>query len=203
LANAVEARVPGDIPVPNSADFDGKSRYSMALVVVNYPTISERDYIWIQGIRAEHDIYYEIVSPHFTLVFPCSITDEAGFVAHIERRAKRVKRIHFVLRCALVVKDCLSRYTHVFLIPDDGFSGTVRLHDRLYTGLLASELRLDIPFLPHIGVGSAVTPGACKDLAQDLNEGNFSIEGTIDSLDITSFDGKSMKTIERIRLGQD
>jgi hypothetical protein len=175
----------------------------MALVVVNYPTISERDYAWIQAVRAEHDIYHEIVSPHFTLVFPCSITDEVGFVGHIKRCTGGAKRIGFALRCALVVKDCLSDYTHVFLIPDDGFSDIVRLHDRLYTGILASELRLDIPFLPHISIGSAITPEACKVLADNLNGGNLSIEGTIDTLDMASFDGKATKTIERLRLGQD
>ena len=175
----------------------------MALVVVNYPGISEPDYAWIQAIRAEHDIYHEMVSPHFTFVFPCSITDEAGFVGHVKRCTRGVKTIRFVLKCALVVKDCLSKYTHVFLIPDDGFSDIVRLRDRLYTGLLASELRLDIPFLPHIGIGSALSPEACKDLADNLNQGSFSVEGRIDTLDIASFDGEAMRTIERIQLGQD
>jgi hypothetical protein len=171
----------------------------MALVVVNYPSISEHDYNWIQAIRAEHDIYYEIVSPHFTFVFPCSITDEAEFVRHIKQRINGVKKIRFVSRCALVVKDPVSEYTHVFLIPDDGFSDIVKLHDRLYTGLLASELRLDIPFLPHIGIGSAITPEAFKSLVNELNRSNFSIKGTIDTLDIASFDGKEIKTIERIQ----
>lgn len=178
----------------------GKKRYAKALVVVNYPSISEHDYNWIQAIRAEHDIYYEIVSPHFTFVFPCSITAEAGFVGHIKQRTKGVKKIRFVSRCALVVKDRVSKHTHVFLIPDEGFSDIVRLHDRLYTGLLTSELRLDIPFLPHIGIGSAIAPEACKSLADDLNVNDFSIKGTIDTLDIASFDGKEMKTIERIQL---
>lgn len=172
----------------------------MALVVVNYPSIAEHDYNWIQAIRAEHDIYYEIISPHFTFVFPCSITDEIRFVRHIKQHLNGVKKIRFVSRCALVVKDRVSEYTHVFLIPDDGFSDIVRLHDRLYTGLLASELRLDIPFLPHIGIGNGVNPQACKTLADNLNRTGFSIEGTIDTLDIASFDGKEMKTIERIQL---
>ena len=172
----------------------------MALVVVNYPSISEHDYNWIQTIRAEHDIYYEIVSPHFTFVFPCSITDEAGFIRHIKQRTKGVKKIRFVSSCALVVKDRISEHTYVFLIPDDGFSDIVRLHDRLYTGLLASELRLDIPFLPHIGIGNGVNPQVCKTLADNLNKTGFSIKGTIDTLDIASFDGKEMKTIERIQL---
>lgn len=174
----------------------------MALVVVNYPTISEYDYNWIQAIRAEHDVYYGIVSPHFTLVFPCSIADEAGLIGHIIQRTKGVKKIPFVSRCALVVNDRISEYTHVFLIPDNGLSDIVKLHDRLYTGLLASELRLDIPFLPHIGIGNAIDPQACKNLADDLNRRDFHIRGTIDTLDIASFDGKVIKTIRHIQLEQ-
>jgi hypothetical protein len=54
----------------------------MALVVVDYASISEHDYSWIQTIRAEHDMYYEIVAPHFTFVFPCSITDQAWFIGY-------------------------------------------------------------------------------------------------------------------------
>ncbi len=172
----------------------------MALVVVNYPSISEHDYNWIQAIRAQHDVYYKIVSPHFTLVFPCSITGEAGFIRHIKQMTKGVKKIPFVSRCALVVKDHVSEYTHVFLIPDNGFSDIVKLHDRLYTGLLASELRLDIPFLPHIGIANAIDPQACKNLADDLNRRDFHIGGTIDILDIASFDGKEIKTIRHIQL---
>jgi hypothetical protein len=172
----------------------------MLLVVVNYPSISEHDYNWIQAIRAEHDIYYEIAPPHFTFVFPCSIKDDAAFVGHIKQCTKGVKKIHFVSRCAIMVKDRLSEYTHVLLIPDDGFSDIVRLHDRLYTGLLASKLLLDIPFLPHIGIGSAIAPEACKNLADDLNRSNFSIKGTIDTLNIASFNGKGLKTIDCIQL---
>jgi len=172
----------------------------MELAVVSYPHISEHDYDWIQAVRADHDIHYEIIPPHFTIVFPYSARDEAGFVGHIKQCTKGVKKISFVSRCALVVKDLVSEYTYVFLIPDDGFSDIVRLHDRLYTGLLASQLRLDIPFLPHIGIGNAINPQACKSLADDLNRSKFSITGTIDTLDILSFDGKEIKTIERSQL---
>lgn len=172
----------------------------MELVVVSYPHISERDYDWIQAVRAEHDIYYEIIPPHFTFVFPCSTTDAVEFVGHIKQYTTGVKQIRFVSRCALVVKDLVSKYTYVFLCPDDGFSDIVRLHDRLYTGMLASQLRLDIPFIPHIGIGNALTPEVCKSLVDDLNRNNFSIKGTIDTLDIVSFHGKEIKTIERIQL---
>jgi hypothetical protein len=36
---------------------------------------------------------------------------------------------------------------YVFSVPDEGFSAVSILHDRLYTGILAPFLRLDIPSL--------------------------------------------------------
>jgi hypothetical protein len=43
----------------------------MALAVINYPTISEKDFQWIQSIREKYDkLFYYVVKPHFTLVFP-------------------------------------------------------------------------------------------------------------------------------------
>lgn len=56
----------------------------------------------------------------------------------------------------------------VLLVQDEGFSEVVRLHDKLYTVILALELRLDIPFYPHIGIGSSTDVLACKRLADDL-----------------------------------
>jgi 2'-5' RNA ligase len=173
----------------------------MALIVSSYPNISKDDYDWIQRIRAQHDIlYYRIVAPHFTLVFPCSIADRQRFMRHIDMRTKGVQKIPFVSRCTVVVKDQLSKYTDVFLVPDEGFSKIVKLHDRLYTGLLSSELRLDIPFVPHIGIGNSPDPMVCKRLADDLNRKGFSIRGTIDTLDIAFSDGKEVKTIRHISL---
>jgi hypothetical protein len=172
----------------------------VALVVVSYPSIPEHDYNWIQAIRVQHDVYYKIIRPHFTFVFPSSVTDETQFVRHIKETTEGVREIPFLSGCALVVKDQIIEYTHVFLIPDNGFSEIVKLHDRLYTGLLACELRLDIPFLPHIGIANAIDPQACKNLADDLNGRDFHIGGVIDTLDVALFDGKGIKTISRIHL---
>jgi len=42
----------------------------MPLLVIGYPTISEKDYNWIKDIRKEHDeLYFNVVKPHFTIVF--------------------------------------------------------------------------------------------------------------------------------------
>ena len=105
----------------------------MSLVVVNYPAVSREEFDFIQSIRAEHDeLYYEVVDPHFTFVFPVFGLHRERFLAHVGERARGVERIPFVCRCATVVKDATNGYTHVFLVPDEGHSEIAKLHDRLY-----------------------------------------------------------------------
>lgn len=172
----------------------------MALVVVSYPNISLDDLSLIQSVRAEHDRYYRVIAPHFTFVFPVYGIEQSAFVEHVKRQAEGVRKIPFVVRCAMVVMESGAAITHVFLVPDEGYSDIVKLHDRLYRSMLAPELRLDIAFIPHIGVGNATDPQACKDLADDLNQREPAIRGTVDSLDVASYEGDGVTTIERIEL---
>ena len=76
----------------------------------------------------------------------------------------------------------------------------VKLHDRLYTGPLAAELRLDIPFIPHLTVGNAAEAQACKRLADDLNARGVSIHGDINALDVARYEGGRVESIGRIEL---
>ncbi len=174
----------------------------MSLVVVNYPAVSREDLDWMQSIRAEHDeLYYGVADPHFTFVFPVFGFDRERFLEHLRERARGVERIPFACRCATVVKDATNEYTHVFLVPDEGHSAIVRLHDRLYGGPLAPHLRLDIPFIPHIAVANATDPKVCKALADGLNREGFEIAGSVDALDAASYEDDRLTTIERVPLG--
>ena len=163
------------------------------LVVLSYPKLSQKDYDWIQRVRAVHDMYHGLVEPHITFVFP-SRMDESTFVKHVKQLASGMKEFGIVARCALTVKDTYGRYSQVFLIPDEGFSSIVRIHDRLYTGILAPELRLDIPFYPHIGIGNSTDVHECKRLADELNSTNFEIEGIVDALDIAELQSERVPT---------
>ncbi|CAA9381916.1 MAG: hypothetical protein AVDCRST_MAG03-12 [uncultured Rubrobacteraceae bacterium] len=174
----------------------------MALVVVNYPTVSRDDYDWMQSIRAEHDeLYYGVADPHFTFVFPVFGFDREPFLEHVRERARGVEEIPFACRCATVVKDATNEYTHVFLVPDEGHSGIVKLHDRLYGGPLSPHLRLDIPFIPHVAVANSTDATACKRLADGLNREGFEVEGSVDALDAASYEHNRVTTIERVPLG--
>jgi 2'-5' RNA ligase len=172
----------------------------MALLVLAYPKISNDDFLWIQSVRDVHDeLYAKVVAPHFTLVFPVAI-EPASLIDHVKQVVKSRSGFAFTIKCAVLEKDAFNEYTHVFLAPDQGYSDLVKLHDRLYTGILENELRLDISFIPHIGIANSVKPETCKKLADQINEKNLAISGSIDKLDVVLYAGDSVKTIERIEL---
>lgn len=174
-----------------------------SLVVVNYPTISVEDFDWIQRVRKQHDqIYWEVVDPHFTLVFPVYSLEEKALIHHVELVVKEIEAFNFVLRCAVLGDDAFSDFTHVFLVPDEGYSRIVKLHDRLYTDILADELRLDIPFIPHIGIANAHNAKLCKQLVDELNAKSFEIKGKVEKLDVIWYEDNRVGTIEQIPLVQ-
>lgn len=174
----------------------------MALVVVAYPDITQESRDWIDAIRARHDeLYYRVIEPHFALLFPVHNIPAEDLVQHVRTHCSEFDVIHFELRCAICISDAFSDYIHVFLVPDTGFASVARLHDALYTGILAHELRLDIPFIPHIGVANSREPAKTKKLVDELNATPFSIQGTISTLDVASYTDNRVATIERVSLG--
>lgn len=173
----------------------------MSLVVIAYPKISQADFDWVQSVRKEEDkLNYTVVEPHFTFVFPVSNADEQEFIKHVLAITKDIKAITFTLNKTKVVKDSFNEYWHTFLVPSEGYDEIVKLHDLLYTDLLQKELRLDIPFVPHVGIGSDEDPAKMKQLEEELKAKGLNISGIVDELAIASFDGKSVKTISTIQL---
>jgi hypothetical protein len=173
----------------------------MSLAIVNYPTLSPDDYSWIQSVRAEHDrLYYHVIEPHISLVFPTDMIVESVLLDHARRHAAAHPAFEAVFRCAVLGDLDFQDHAHAFLVPDEGFSKIVHLHDKLYTGPLAPELRLDLPFLPHIGIANTPTPKACKSVVDRLNAMQFVIRARIESFHVIGFDGKQVWTIDRFPL---
>lgn len=173
----------------------------MALLVIAYPLIEEKDYNWIQTFRAKNDErFFNIVEPHFTLVFPVVNIQEKEFISHVQKAAKKIKEFFFVLRCAQIVKDSFSDFTDVFLIPEEGYRIFVKLHDSLYTSILEKELRLDIPFIPHLGIANNLDAKKCKQLADEINSKGIEIVGAISKLSVISYKNDQVELIKDIYL---
>ena len=171
----------------------------MALAVINYPTLFDDDFDWIQSVRREHDrLYYDVVDPHVSLVFPLDGVEPSTLIGHVRGQARLTAPFEVVFRCAILGDPDFEDHAHAFLVPDEGFSDIVRLHDRLYTGPLADFLRLDLPFLPHVGIANTPQPKKCKEIVDALNAENVEIRGRIEGLDVVEYEGKSVQKIEHV-----
>jgi hypothetical protein len=159
--------------------------------VVAYPKLTKHDAAWIDSFRAEYDKkHHPLIDPHFTLIFPTdkNISPES-LRKHVEDNA--TSSFEAVCRCAQVVDNPFIKKWHIFLVPDEGYSLIVKLRDRLYTGELEDELRLDIQFIPHIGIATLDTARECNALADGLNSNylgsyRLAVRTWIDHLDICS-----------------
>ncbi len=173
----------------------------MSLLVIAYPELKKKDHDWIQDLRNKYDVlYYDVVKPHFTFVFPVFTLKKKELISEIKEKSKGLKEIEFCLRSAVLNKDSFNDYWHVFLVPDEGFSNIIKIHDKFYSGKLKDELFLAIQFTPHLGVGNSTNANECKKLVDELNKKNFEIHGRIKNLTIVNYEDKKVEDIETFEL---
>ncbi|HVP35440.1 MAG TPA: 2'-5' RNA ligase family protein [Terriglobales bacterium] len=173
----------------------------MALLVLAYPDIKKSDYQRIQEFRKEHDFNCDLLEPHFTLVFPVDRGWESGsFITEISKQVQGVQAIKFCLRCAVLNKDVFSEYYFTLLVPDEGHSKIVKLHDKLYADKLFPHRSLLANFTPHITVGNSKDSLKCLEMIESWNKKEFAIEGCIAVLDVAKYENDAVQTIKRIPL---
>jgi 2'-5' RNA ligase len=86
------------------------------------------------------------------------------------------------------------------LVPDEGYSNIIKLHDKLYSGSFQDYQRLDIDFVPHIGIANSKDKFRCKQMVEEWNEKDFSIKGTISHLTIATYDQERITHLKKIEL---
>lgn len=173
----------------------------MAHLVIAYPKISQANYEWIQNYRKQNDQrYFTLIEPHFTIVFAVTNFSPEQFVEEIKKQAAGVKKFDFELKIATVNRDISDNFYHEFLVPNKGYSDVVKLHDRLYSETLANHLRLDVDFIPHIGIGNSNDGAEVKKRVDEINRAGIDIEGLINSLSIIEYSGDAVRAIETIEL---
>ena len=173
----------------------------MANLLISYPTISDVDYDWIQNIRTNHDpFYFSVVKPHITLIFGTNKLNKQQLLKHVQKELQGFQKIVINFNSALVVEDDSKSFFHTFLIPSEGYDQISKLHDLLYQGEMASELRLDIPFIPHIGIGTSENEQDMNTLAGQINKKTVSIQGFLDTLTLVQFDGSKLEDLSKISL---
>jgi len=148
-------------------------------LVVAYPIFSSTtDYEWIQHYRSRHDTHHTLIQPHFTIIFPIPAHDisQSEFIQQVKQQLdtyKTMQQYHHKhhqhqhkqhssssvidvhINVATLNFDSISKtHYHEFLVPDQGYSQLVKLHDTLYNlPLLITHRRYDLPYIPHITIG--------------------------------------------------
>ncbi len=174
----------------------------MNLHVIAYPELAMADHELIQQSRKEYNSLYNVIAPHFTIVFSVPDMPTEDFVAEIKKQANGIMIIPFCLRCAVINKDSFSNNYDAFLVPDEGFSKIVKLHDRLYSDKLSVYHRIDISYMPHTSIANNADVTIIKKIVDEWNEKEFVIKGRISSLDIINYENRVVTTIEKIKLGR-
>lgn len=176
----------------------------MALLALIYPELKAKDYEWIQSLREKYDQDdFNVIGPHFTLVFPVDGVAHEAFVEHVRTISRRSTAFTFEVRCAIVVLNKWNEQWYLFLAPDKGYSRFVQLHTDLYTGPLADKARFDEPYIPHITIGKFDALERCRDIADALNAKHIRIDGSVKTIDIVDYTGGTTTAVDRFELRPD
>ncbi len=172
----------------------------MSLLAIAYPELSGDDFRSIENFRKQYDKQFQLVKPHFTLVFLVHDFSIPEFSTELKKQLEGVKSFSFCLRSAVINKDAFTEIYHVLLVPEEGFDDILQLHDKLYSARLASHHRQEIDFIPHVTIGSSPNKMLAPKMADEWNAKNFSISGVISSIDLVKFNNEQVTTLEKIKL---
>jgi 2'-5' RNA ligase len=103
----------------------------------------------IHELRKKYDPLHNLIPPHITLVFPCksNITTEE-LTLHMKQVLAGEKP--FSIKLTGITGEGNS---YLFLNVKEGNDRIIRLHDKLYSGMLKEFLYRKVIYHPHLTVG--------------------------------------------------
>lgn len=139
----------------------------------------------------------DVVPAHFTLVFGSAEADAEAYGAHVAAVAAQQPAVDFCCRCAMLDADHRSGEGLVTLVPDEGYAALTRLHAVLHRGPFAPLRRLDLPFVPHVTVGSAADRALALGWADALNARPLQLAGRIEALAVAQWQDGVLAVLAR------
>lgn len=165
----------------------------------------------INKLRSRYDPYHNLIGPHITLIFP---TPESVGIQELRNHVKRVisKQTPFDIHFFGLEKS----WDHwLNILVKDGNRELVDLHDELYSGVMASFLRKDLPFMPHVGLGlftqgeySVFNPeafelndGQYRKALKEAESMNFNFWERVEGFELISLNNEGTKIEDREEFG--
>ena len=150
----------------------------MIYALVHYPGI---DTVRINQLRKEYDPEAGLIEPHVTIVFPLpDSVGEQALVSHIDRVLSGWRPFPIRLKGLMQSAD-----NYLFLLLAEGSTDMTRLHDQLYTAVLAPYLRADLAFVPHVTLGAfGEKADGFRRALSEAERLNLDYESVVDRLDL-------------------
>ena len=164
----------------------------MVYALVHYPSIDTQQ---IDELRRKYDPQVDLIAPHITVIFPLSDEmDEPVLVSHIRDVLRGWRRFPIHLRGLAQSWD-----NYLFLLLEEGNAEVIRLHDELYAGLLASYHRKDMPYVPHVTLGSfADDAPRCAQALGDAEQISLQYQCVVDRLSLVKVSDDGTRIIRSI-----
>lgn len=173
----------------------------MPYFIVTTPQLKAVDLNSIQDFRRQNDQQHKLIAPHFTLVFAIECNQLQQLTAEISGIAESTPAFNFSLAQVVVEQDhFLPRYA-CFLLAEKGAQQLSQLHDRLYSGLLKSQLNHEIPFRPHLTIGHAATQSESEQLVERWEQQHRTISGSIHQLELIEVVNGEVQVLQTYPLG--
>lgn len=160
---------------------------------------------FVQNVRAEFpELKHNTIEIHVTLMFKMleGLTVEQ-WNEHMANVLQGQKPIAMAFRCAIPMPDLTrdkTQRTHVLLVPDEGFSDVLKLHNALYTGKLAAKLLTDVPYIPQITIGYHEEADYCHQVVEFINS-KGTIIGNLTTLILLQDSGDGWQEVAEYTLG--
>jgi len=172
----------------------------MRLAVVAYPQLDPETAAEIESFRTRHDPLAHRIPAHFTLVFPAE-TDAVTLAAEIRLVAASSTPVDFTL-ARVDASIGIDGRCYVVLEPVEGRACFETMHARLYSGVLAGQLRRDVEYVPHVTVAVGEDAEAYGRLADDLRAAWSPAAGRIVELVLLDLDDDPFRAVEVFELHQ-
>ncbi|MDZ8258657.1 2'-5' RNA ligase family protein [Nostoc sp. ChiQUE01b] len=133
----------------------------MSYALVHYPNINTEN---INQIRQKYDPQFDLIEPHITLVFPIiESINKNHLIFHIDKILSNWKTFPIHLQGLQKSWD-----EYLFLMLESGKVEMIKLHNELYTDILAKYRKDNLLFVPHLTLGKFIKD--TEMLLQDLAE---------------------------------
>ena len=146
----------------------------MFYALVHYPAVDTQR---IDALRRKYDPQADLIAPHITLIFPVSSIGESNLVSHFEHVLSSCPPFPIHLRG---LEQSADHY--LFLVLQEGRAEVIHLHDRIYTGVLAPYLKADLPYVPHVTLGSFGDAELCSHALREAERESLNYHSVLDRL---------------------